>query len=84
MPNERCGYVRIGDTCDGCNQLWAECTCWKNATITVGSTDTAELAWFWSEKWQAAERQVDTDLANGLYETFDTMDEFLDDLQEKT
>lgn len=34
-------------------------------------------AWFWTPEWQAAEREVDADLAVGRYGTFDTMDEFL-------
>ncbi len=33
--------------------------------------------WFWAEKWQAAEREVEADLAAGRFETFDTMEEFL-------
>jgi predicted transcriptional regulator len=37
--------------------------------------------WFWAEAWQAAERQVETDLAAGNYETFDTMEDFLKDLK---
>jgi predicted transcriptional regulator len=37
--------------------------------------------WFWAEAWQAAERQVEADLAEGNYETFDTMEDFLKDLK---
>ncbi len=37
--------------------------------------------WFWSEAWQAAEREAEADLAAGNYETFDTMDEFLASLK---
>ncbi len=33
--------------------------------------------WFWAEKWQAAEREVEADLAAGRFETFDTLEEFL-------
>ena len=36
--------------------------------------------WFWSEAWQAAEREVEQELAAGEYETFDSMDGFLKDL----
>jgi len=87
---ETCGYVRVGDTCSSCNQPWAECECSKNATITVSSTfisaNTSAVQsnqdWFWLRKWQSAECQVDTDLANGHFETYDTMDEFLDSLSE--
>jgi len=37
--------------------------------------------WFWSKEWQAAERDVEADLAAGNYETFDTMEEFLEELK---
>jgi len=37
--------------------------------------------WFWAEGWQAAEREVDADLAAGNYETFDTMEDFLKGMQ---
>jgi len=37
--------------------------------------------WFWTEKWQAAEREVEADLAAGRFETFDTMDKFLASLE---
>ncbi len=37
--------------------------------------------WFWSEAWQAAEREVENDLAAGNFETFDNMDDFLKNLK---
>jgi predicted transcriptional regulator len=37
--------------------------------------------WFWTEAWQAAEREVEADLAAGRYETFDTMEDFLASLE---
>ena len=37
--------------------------------------------WFWSEAWQAAEREVEAELAAGSYETFDTMEDFLASLK---
>ena len=37
--------------------------------------------WFWTEAWQAAEREVEADLEAGDYETFDTMAEFLKGLE---
>jgi predicted transcriptional regulator len=36
--------------------------------------------WFWAEGWQAAEREVEAELAEGNYETFDTLADFLKDL----
>ena len=37
--------------------------------------------WFWSGAWQAAERDVEADLEAGDFETFDTMADFLKDLE---
>jgi predicted transcriptional regulator len=37
--------------------------------------------WFWSEAWQAAEREVEGELAAGNFDTFDNMDGFLKDLK---
>jgi len=37
--------------------------------------------WFWSEAWQAAEREVEGELAAGNFETFDNMEDFLRDLK---
>ena len=39
-----------------------------------------DQAWFWTEEWQAGEREAEADLATGRYETFDTMEELIDDL----
>lgn len=36
--------------------------------------------WFWAEGWQAAEREVEADLAEGKHETFDNMADFLQGL----
>ena len=41
---------------------------------------TAEdQAWFWTEEWQAGEREAEADLVAGRYETFDTMEDLIDD-----
>ena len=37
--------------------------------------------WFWTEEWQAAEREVETDLEAGRLDTFATMEEFLASLE---
>jgi hypothetical protein len=39
-----------------------------------------DQAWYWTKEWQEAERQVDEDLSAGQYKIFDTMEEFLADL----
>lgn len=36
--------------------------------------------WFWSEQWQAMEREADEDVAAGRISRFDSPDDFLDDL----
>ena len=37
-------------------------------------------AWFWSEAWQALEREADEDIAAARLTRFDGVDPFLDDL----
>lgn len=37
--------------------------------------------WFWAEGHQAAEREAEEDLRAGNYQTFDTAEEFLADLE---
>jgi hypothetical protein len=37
--------------------------------------------WFWTEEWQAAEKEVEADLRAGRFETFSTMEDFLADLE---
>jgi AbrB family looped-hinge helix DNA binding protein len=36
-----------------------------------------EQAWFWTEEWQAKEREADDDLATGHVTTFDTAEDLL-------
>ena len=53
--------------------------------LFVGQEDVAEpksgQEWFWTPEWQAAEREVEADLAAGRFETYDTMEDFLADLE---
>ena len=37
--------------------------------------------WFWTEEWQAKEREVDEHIRKGEIETFDTIEEFLGSLR---
>jgi beta-mannanase len=39
-----------------------------------------DQAWFWTEEWQAGEREAESDLATGRYQSFDTMEALIDDL----
>lgn len=43
----------------------------------TAACNTVDQAWFWSPEWQAAEREIDEDLAAGRFETFDTVEAFL-------
>ena len=38
----------------------------------------AEQAYFWTPEWQEKEREADADLADGRFETFDSVDAMLD------
>ena len=42
-----------------------------------------DQAWYWSPKWQAAEREADQDLQAGRYDKFDSMDEMIADLEQQ-
>jgi bifunctional DNA-binding transcriptional regulator/antitoxin component of YhaV-PrlF toxin-antitoxin module len=41
----------------------------------------ADQRWFWTERWQAMEREADEDIAAGRVVTFDDIDAFLDHLE---
>lgn len=39
-----------------------------------------DQAWFWTEEWQAGEREVDEALKNGEYKDFDSIEALLTEL----
>lgn len=41
-----------------------------------------DQAWFWSERWQEMEREVEADIATGRVKSFDSMDDFIAYLEE--
>jgi len=43
----------------------------------------ADQRWFWTERWQRMEREADADVAAGRVERFDSVDEFLADLDDE-
>jgi bifunctional DNA-binding transcriptional regulator/antitoxin component of YhaV-PrlF toxin-antitoxin module len=43
----------------------------------------ADLAWFWSDRWQAMEREADDEIAAGNVSQFESADEFLADLDDE-
>jgi antitoxin MazE len=42
----------------------------------------ADQTWFWTERWQAMEREADDDVAAGRVRHFESADAFLTDLGE--
>jgi hypothetical protein len=42
----------------------------------------SDQAWFWTERWQAMEREVDEHVAAGRVESYDSVDDFLDALDD--
>jgi hypothetical protein len=40
-----------------------------------------DQAWFWTSEWQAREREADEDLAAGRYDDFETIDDFIENLE---
>ena len=41
-----------------------------------------DQAWFWTDEWQAAEKEVDRLIAKGEIHSFDSMAEFLEGLED--
>lgn len=39
-----------------------------------------EQAWFWTEEWQAREREASADIAAGRVSSYDSIEEFLEDI----
>ena len=39
-----------------------------------------DQTWFWTEEWQAAEREAEDDLRTGRVKAFETLDELIADL----
>ena len=42
-----------------------------------------EQGWFWSERWQAMEREADEEIRQGKVKRFDDADAFLDELDSR-
>lgn len=54
-----------------------------SALINVGNDLIAidsSQSWFWTEEWQAGEREVDAHIAAGEIEEFDSIDDMFDAL----
>jgi hypothetical protein len=51
--------------------------------ISAGRIDP-EQAWFWTQEWQAKEREADDDLAGGRVTSYENDDPFLAALDERT
>jgi hypothetical protein len=51
--------------------------------ISAGRIDP-EQAWFWTREWQAKEHDADDDLTAGRVTSYETDDEFLTALDERT
>jgi len=47
--------------------------------VTIMPIDP-DQAWYWTPEWQEAEREADEDIAAGRVQTFDSMEDMLDDL----
>ena len=42
----------------------------------------SEQAWFWTDEWQAGEKEVDCLIAKGEIHSFDSMEKFLEGLED--
>jgi hypothetical protein len=52
-----------------------------NKRRIMPSVMNPDQAWFWTRKWQRMEREAEADLAAGRYRDFESMDDFLADLE---
>lgn len=52
----------------------------EGVLLQPGRVVTAAQSWFWSDRWQRMEREVDESFAAGRHKTFDDVDSFLADL----
>ena len=61
----------------GCNPV-------EGGSIPSQSTMDKNLSshWFWTDEWQAGEKEVDAYIQAGEYEEFDTLEELFDSLAE--
>src|SRR5688500_18719274 len=58
---------------------------YTTTSAKVNTTPDLELAasdqsWYWTDAWQAAEREAEADLLNGNYQDFDSIHDFFADL----
>lgn len=51
--------------------------------VTDGRIDPKQ-AWFWTQEWQEREREADADLAAGRVTRFESDEDFLAELDERT
>jgi hypothetical protein len=52
----------------------------QNASQPTDEERDPDQAWFWTEEWQAGEREAEEDIRAGRVKGFDTMEELLADL----
>jgi AbrB family looped-hinge helix DNA binding protein len=48
-----------------------------NVILVLARLVPADQAWFWSQEWQAKEREAEVDLANGDSRRFDSDEDFV-------
>ncbi|NOR13326.1 MAG: hypothetical protein GQ545_08740, partial [Candidatus Aminicenantes bacterium] len=41
-----------------------------------------DQAWFWTERWQKMEAEVETDIHKGKVKSFDSVEELFDEMEE--
>lgn len=55
----------------------------RTIVLRPGRLVDADEAFYYTPEWQAAEREADEDLAAGRYETFETMQDLITDLEQQ-
>ena len=62
------------------NRILRRVAIYRNYAVANGYRE--DQAWFWTDEWQAGEKEVDRLIANGEIHSFDSMAEFLEGLKE--
>lgn len=59
--------------------VWVKVYDWENRDFKLMHVDASQM-WFWTNKWQFLEHEVDEDLQHGRYEDFESMEDFINAL----
>jgi len=77
IPREYTEYVKVGEG----EELMYEITDDGALILRPVITVPKDQAWFWTDKWQAEEREVDEEIKNGRISSPQNAEDFINDLK---